>query len=60
MEEIVEIFGKRLKVVKDEDNSAEICEKCAMEKICWSTMTRIPACRDAKSETYRHFEEVID
>lgn len=60
MDKTIEIFGKRLKIVTDEDNSAEICEKCAVKTICWSTMSRIPACRDAKSDTYRHFEEVID
>lgn len=35
MNEIVEIFGKRLKVVTDESDSTDFCERCALEDICW-------------------------
>ena len=55
MDKIVEIFGKRLKIVQDADDGAFSCEECVIRVYCW-----IPICEDAKGNAYRHFEEVND
>lgn len=62
MDEIVEIFGKRLKIVQDESDDARICEKCAVEDICYNVNGNhsLPFCRDTKGKAIRHFEEVTD
>ena len=62
MEEIVEIFGKRLKIVTDNDdnNVADYCDICAVADECWETANRLPFCRDTKGKVNRHFEEVKD
>ena len=60
MGEVIEIFGKRLKIVQDNDTSDDFCKKCAIMCICWNTMNGIPFCRNAKGKINRHFEEVND
>lgn len=56
MDEIVEIFGKRLKIVQDENDSAKQCFQCVLKAICYMQVI----CKDAKGNTNRHFELVKD
>ncbi len=60
MDEIIEIFGKRLKVVQDNFDSSDYCEICAIKDACWRRGSSIPFCKDAKGYLNRHFEEVIN
>ncbi len=60
MDEIVEIFGKRLKIVQDMDGGSDFCKKCAIEHICFNVIGAGIICKDAKGEVNRHFEEVND
>lgn len=60
MDETIEIFGKRLKVVKDEDGSCYFCEECAIKVFCLDMRVYMPICEDANGETNRHFELVKD
>lgn len=55
MEEVIEIFGKRLKIVQDENDSANICYVCAVKAYCW-TGGGDPICENAEGEENRHFE----
>ena len=55
MGEVIEIFGKRLKIVQDADDGAFSCEECVIRVYCW-----IPICEDAEGKVNRHFEEVND
>lgn len=54
MDEVIEIFGKRLKIVKDEDGSCYFCDFCAIKVSCANAY--IPICEDAEGKTNRHFE----
>lgn len=56
MGEVIEIFGKRLKIVQDESDSVKNCHQCVLKAICYMQVI----CRDAKGKTNRHFEEVND
>lgn len=58
MEEVIEIFGKRLKIVTDEDEGCHFCEYCAINVFC--AKAYIPICEDAEGKTNRHFELVKD
>ena len=59
MEDVIEIFGKRLKVVTDESDDERICKKCAVEDICnYANVTVF--CEDAEGKMNRHFEELKD
>lgn len=59
MDEVIEMFGKKLKVVTDESNSADFCYMCAVKVYCWKGGGD-PICEDAEGKENRHFEEVID
>ena len=60
MEEIVEIFGKRLKVVTDMDDSTYFCDICAVKKNCLNATGYMPFCTNAEGNMNRHFEELND
>ena len=60
MDEIIEIFGKKLKIVQDENNGVDYCDICAVEDECWAITGRMPFCEDAKGKINRHFEVVND
>lgn len=60
MEEIVEIFGKRLKVVTDENGSCCYCKLCDIRSYCGNTASGTPVCENTKGNVNRHFEEVKD
>ena len=60
MDEIVEIFGKRLKIVKDMDDNADNCVKCAIKYYCYNVIGGGIICKDVKGRTNRHFECVKD
>ena len=60
MEEVIEIFGKRLKIVQDADDSCYFCEKCAIRVFCLDMMPHIFICKDARGSVNRHFELVND
>lgn len=59
MDEVIEIFGKRLKIVQDEDGSCYFCEECAIKFFCLDVL-QITVCKDARGRTNRHFELVND
>lgn len=54
--QIVEIFGKRVKIVEDNDSSAKVCMKCAFSYEC--TLGHLGICRNADEKFNRHFVEV--
>ena len=49
-EEIVELYGMKLKVVVDND---VVCGKCALKDL---NVCHPQACKDSGGETNRHFE----
>lgn len=55
--QIIEIFGKRVKVVKDDDNTAEGCMKCTFTALC-HFINRGNLCQSADKKFNRHFVEV--
>lgn len=59
MNEVIEIFGKRVKIVSEvtanSPGSKEFCEFCALKKFC--IQSTLP-CLDANGKFVRHFEEV--
>lgn len=58
MEEVIEIFGKRVKIVQDESDSCNYCDKCALEQICYDILPADETfCKDAEGDENRHFEE---
>lgn len=61
MEDVVEIFGKRLKVVQDMDDSAYFCNECSLKYVCFNVIGNTGIiCKDTEGKMNRHFEEVID
>ena len=61
MDEVIEIFGKRLKIVQDESDSADYCyDMCDIGSICYSVMIKKRVCEDAEGKMNRHFECVKD
>ena len=52
--QIIEIFGKRLKVVADNDDE---CTNCALKKEC-NDMSRAWPCKKSDGSFNQHFEEV--
>ena len=48
-EEIIEIFGKKLRIVKDYGSESE-CEKCALNTICGKTKPELPCPRTKSSD----------
>ena len=54
MEQVIEIFGKRLKVVAD---NGDECTNCALKKVC-NDMSRFWACEKSDGSFNQHFEEV--
>ena len=60
MDGIIEIFGKRLKVVKDNNDSADYCFKCAIKYACFNVIGLGIICKDARGRTNRHFELIND
>lgn len=55
-EQIIEIFGKRVKIVEDNDSSAKACMKCAFSYEC--TLGHLGICMNADEKFNRHFVEV--
>lgn len=60
MDGIIEIFGKRLKIVQDNDDSADYCLKCAIKYTCFNVIGAGIICKDARGRTNRHFELIND
>lgn len=59
MDEIIEIFGKRLKIVTDESDGIVYCyNKCVINNICYNMESCHRICEDAEGKMYRHFELV--
>lgn len=65
--EIYQIFGMRLRVVKEQEGSGGTrfsCIHCALSNMCFLIQddfnlgTKFMPCRDAAGNDYRHFEEV--
>lgn len=54
--QIIEIFGKRVKIVEDNDSSAKVCMNCAFSYEC--TLGHLGICRNADEKFNRHFVEV--
>lgn len=55
--QIIEIFGKRVKAVKDNDNTADGCMKCTFIEVC-QFIIRGSLCQSADKKFNRHFVEV--
>ena len=55
MEGVIEIFGRRLKIV--ENDGLNNCQKCAIKDFCYPHGYPMP-CKDAKGNSNRHFEIV--
>lgn len=55
-DQIIEIFGKRVKIINDEYSSAESCKACALLEACYSS--RYTLCQTADEKFNRHFVEV--
>lgn len=53
--QIIEIFGKRIKIVED-DGSAKGCMECAFSYEC--TLGHLSLCRNTDEKLNRHFVEV--
>lgn len=51
MNEVIELFGLRLKIVQDENKG---CGKCALKGFCYPTTYPMP-CKDANGNTNRIF-----
>ena len=61
MDEVIENFRKRLKIVQDNDDNSKYCERCALEAVCYEiTDVRMVFCEDAEGKVNRHFECVND
>jgi len=54
--QIIEIFGKRVKIVEDDSSLAKICITCALSFECLKGHLGI--CRNADDKFNRHFVEV--
>lgn len=55
--QIIEIFGRRVKVVKD-NSKAEDCNECALESFCNGALFGVLLCEDSRGGVERHFVEV--
>ena len=55
-EQIIEIFGTRVKIVEDNDSTAKVCMECAFSYEC--THWHLGICRNADGKFNRHFVEV--
>lgn len=60
MDEVIEIFGKRLKIVTDNDDSADYCLKCAIKYTCFNVIGAGVICKDSRGRVNRHFELIND
>ena len=58
MEEIIELFGHKHKIVKD-NGSEDICEKCSLQSYCDYTKPQLP-CETEDCSLNRHFELIPD
>lgn len=56
--QIIEIFGKRVKIVEDETNTIAACYDCVFDNFCRYKLGRGSLCEDAKHKINRHFVEV--
>lgn len=54
--QIIEIFGKRVKIINDEYSSAESCKACALLEACYSSNYTL--CQTSDEKFNRHFVEV--
>lgn len=54
--QVIEILGKRLKIVQDESDSTDFCYICAAKKYCWNTTGYMLFCTNAEGKMNRHFE----
>lgn len=55
-EEIIELFGHRVKIVSD-DNSNDDCEKCILRFFCRDIIYPY-ICQKEDGTTNRHFEKI--
>ena len=55
MNDIIEIFGRRLKIV--ENDNTNNCQQCALKDFCFPHGYPYP-CKDTKGNVNRHFEVV--
>lgn len=53
-EPIYEIFGRRVRVIQDEDSSEENCKLCCLRDFCGKFHL---LCEDSRGNCSRHFEE---
>ena len=54
MDEVIELFGLRVKIVQDENKG---CGKCALKGFCYPSTYTMP-CKDANGNTNRIFIKV--
>ena len=54
--QIIEIFGKRVKIINDDYSSAENCKACVLLEACYSS--KYTLCQTADEKFNRHFVEV--
>lgn len=54
--QIIEIFGKRVKIINDDYSSAENCKACALLEPCYSSEYTL--CQTVDEKFNRHFVEV--
>ena len=53
--DIIEIFGRKLKIVEN-DNNSNNCKECALNDFCFPYKYPYP-CRDSKGNINRHFKK---
>ena len=56
--QIIEIFGKRVKIVEDETNTIAVCCDCVFNALCKYKLGRGSLCETAGHNLNRHFVEV--
>lgn len=56
--QIIEIFGKRVKIVEDESHTIGFCYDCAFDYLCRYNIGRGRLCETADHNLNRHFVEV--
>ena len=57
MEEIIELFGNRFKIIEDNDDSEFYCDKCSLQYYC-NLLKPIMICQKEDGSLNRHFESV--
>lgn len=56
--QIIEIFGKRVKIVEDEGHTIAFCKDCAFDYFCKYKLGRGRLCETSNHNLNRHFVEV--